>query len=89
MGQSLDADASTKVWATWLAATVVTFAAVEAHAVHSRRIPTLSHCLRSWLGLAPVKPHGRIGAAGFALFFGWLIAHVCFGAPPNLKDRTP
>lgn len=87
MGATLDPSASTKAWALWLGATVATFAALEAHAVSSRRIPTLSGCLRSWLGLDPVKPYRHVLGGAFSLFFGWLVAHVVFGAPPNLKER--
>lgn len=87
MGQSLDADASTKVWATWLAATVVTFAAVEAHAVHSRRIPTLTHCLRVWLGVEPARKHRKAAVFAFCGFWCWLCGHLALGWGPNLRER--
>lgn len=87
MGQTLDPDASTRTWALWLAATVTTFAALEAHAVSSRRIPTLSHCLRVWLGVEPVKRHRHIAALAFAAFWSWLVLHVVVGIGPNLKQR--
>jgi hypothetical protein len=87
MGASLDPDASTKTWAFWLAATVATFAALEAHAVSSRRIPTLSHCLRVWLGISPVRRHRHLAALAFAAFWSWLVLHVIAGIGPNLKQR--
>lgn len=80
-------DASTKTWALWLGATVATFAALEAHAVSSRRIPTLSHCLRVWLGIAPTKRHRHVAALAFATFWSWLVCHVVLGIGPNLKER--
>lgn len=87
MGATLHLNASTKSWALWLGATVATFAALEAHAVSTRRRPTLSGALRSWLGIDPSKRHRWVGTLGFASFFGWLIAHVCWGVGPNLKQR--
>lgn len=87
MGQTLDPDASTKSWAIWLAATVVTFAALEAHAVSTRKVPTLSHCLRVWLGISPAKRHRHIAALAFAGFWAWLCGHCLLGWPPNLKER--
>jgi hypothetical protein len=87
MGASLEEKLSTKRWAVWLGATVVSFAALEAHAVSTRQQPTLSHALRLWLGIDPLKRHRWIGTLGFASFFGWLIAHVCWGIGPNLKQR--
>lgn len=85
MGATLDPKASTKAWAVWLGATAATFAALEAHAVSSRRIPTLSHCLRVWLGIEPAKRHRHLAALAFAAFFSWLVLHVCAGLGPNLK----
>lgn len=85
MGASSDPNASTKSWAIWLGATVATFAALEAHAVSSRRIPTLSHCLRVWLGISPAKRHRHLAALAFAATFTWLILHICVGLGPNLK----
>jgi hypothetical protein len=86
MGATLNSDASTKSWALWLAATVATFAALEAHAVSSRRIPTLSHCLRVWLGVAPAKRHRWFTSLAFAGFWTWLVGHCLLGWPPNLKE---
>jgi hypothetical protein len=87
MGSSSDRPLSTKRWAVWLGATVVSFAAMEAHAVSTRRQPTLSGAMRSWLGLDPAKPYRHVLGGSFTLFFGWLVAHIVFGAPPNLKQR--
>lgn len=87
MGSSSDVPLSTKRWAVWLAATVTTFAAMEAHAVSTRRQPTLSGALRLWLGIDPAKRHRWLGTAGFTIFFGWLTAHICWGIGPNLKQR--
>ena len=80
-------NSSTKSWAVWLGATVATFAAMESYAVGSRRIPTLSHCLRVWLGVAPAKRHRHIAGLAFAAFWSWLVCHVVFGIGPNLKQR--
>jgi len=85
MGAPLNSDASTKSWAIWLAATVTTFAALEAHAVSTRKAPTLSHCLRVWLGISPAKRHRHIAALAFAAFWSWLVLHVVIGIGPNLK----
>jgi hypothetical protein len=87
MGSSNDLPLSTKRWAVWLAATVVSFAAMEAHAVSTRRQPTLSHALRLWLGIDPLRRHRWIGTLGFAGFFSWLVLHVTAGIGPNLKQR--
>lgn len=87
MGATLDPDASTKAWALWLAATVATFAALEAHAVSTRKVPTLSHCLRVWLGISPAKRHRHLAALAFAGFWSWLVLHVVIGIGPNLKQR--
>lgn len=87
MGQTRDRNASTKTWAFWLAATVTTFAALEAHAVSTRKVPTLSHCLRVWLGISPAKRHRHLAAGAFAVFWSWLVLHVVAGLGPNLKER--
>lgn len=88
MGQTLDPNASTKAWALWLGATVTTFAALEAHAVSTRKVPTLSHCLRAWLGVEPVKPWRIAASLAFCGLWAWLCGHVALGWPPNLKgDR--
>ena len=87
MGATFDSDASTKTWALWLGATVATFAALEAHAVSSRRIPTLSHCLRAWMGHEPVKPHRVVASIAWLAFWGWLTGHLLLQWPPNLKER--
>lgn len=87
MGATLDPNASTKSWAVWLGATIATFAALEAHAVSSRRIPTLSHCLRVWLGVAPSKRWRWIASLGFAGFWSWMVLHITVGLGPNLKQR--
>lgn len=87
MGKSIPSGVSTKRWAVWLGATVASFAALEAHAVSTRQQPTLSHALRLWLGIDPLKRHRWLGTLGFASFFGWLILHVTAGIGPNLKQR--
>lgn len=87
MGDCINPSASTKTWAIWLGATVTTFAALEAHAVHTRRQPTLSGALRLWLGIDPVKRHRRWASLLFAGFFSWLVAHIVAGIGPNLKGR--
>lgn len=87
MGQTINPDASTKSWALWLAATVATFAALEAHAVSTRKVPTLSHCLRVWMGIQPAKRHRWVASLAFAGFWTWLCGHCLLGWPPNLKER--
>jgi hypothetical protein len=87
MGSSLDTPLSTKTWALWLGATVGTFAALEAHAVSTRRQPTLSHALRVWLGIEPVKRHRWLTSLAFAGFFSWLVLHVTAGVGRNLKQH--
>lgn len=87
MGATLDPNASTKSWAIWLGATVATFAALEAHAVSSRRIPTLSHSLRAWMGHEPVKPWRVVASVGWLVFWSWLTGHLLLQWPPNLKQR--
>lgn len=87
MGASLDRPLSTKRWAVWLGATVATFAALEAHAVSTRRQPTLSGALRSWMGHDPVKPHRWVASALWLGFWSWLTAHLILGIGPNLKER--
>lgn len=87
MGATLDPSASTKAWALWLGATVATFAALEAHAVSSRRIPTLSHCLRAWMGHEPIKPRRLVASLAWLTFWCWLTGHLLLAWPPNLKDR--
>lgn len=87
MGASSDLPLSTKRWAVWLAATVTTFAAMEAHAVSTRRQPTLSGALRLWMGHDPVKPHRWIASALWLTLWGWLSGHLLLGWPPNLKQR--
>lgn len=86
MGSSSDVPLSTKRWAVWLAATVTTFAAMEAHAVSTRTQPTLSHALRLWLGIDPVRRHRHIAGLAFAAFWSWLVLHVVAGLGPNLKQ---
>lgn len=81
-------DASTKTWAIWLSATVTTFAALEAHAVHTRRQPTLSHCLRVWLGVQPERRHGQLAVLAFCGFWCWLCGHLALGWGPNLNDTS-
>jgi hypothetical protein len=78
---------STKRWAVWLGATVVTFAAMEAHAVSTRRQPTLSGALRSWMGHDPVKPHRWVASALWLSFWAWLTGHLLLGWGPSLKER--
>lgn len=87
MGSSSDVPLSTKRWAVWLAATVTTFAAMEAHAVSTRRQPTLSGALRSWMGHDPVKPHRVVASAVWLGFWGWLTCHLLLDWPPHLKER--
>jgi len=87
MGKPISPDASTRSWALWLGATVATFAALEAHAVSTRRQPTLTHALRLWLGIEPGRRRRHLAGGGFAAFFLWLIAHTVFGLGPNLKER--
>lgn len=87
MGASLDQPMSTKSWAVWLGVTVTTFAALEAHAVSTRRRPTLSHALRLWMGHDPVKPHRWVASAAWLTLWGWLSGHLLLGWPPNLKQR--
>jgi hypothetical protein len=87
MGATIPSDASTRSWAIWLAATVTTFAALEAHAVSTRRRPTLSGALRSWMGHEPVKPHRWIASALWSAFWLWLTAHLLLDWPPHLKER--
>lgn len=91
MGSSLDRPLSTKRWAVWLAATVATFAAMEAHAVSTRRQPTLSGALRSWMGHDPVKPHRVLASVAWLLFWSWLTGHLIWDWPPTLKGdhRAP
>lgn len=86
MGSSSDVPLSTKRWAVWLGATVTTFAAMEAHAVSTRRQPTLSGALRSWMGHDPVKPHRWVASALWLGFWSWLTAHLLLGIGPNLKQ---
>lgn len=85
MGHSTNS--STKSWALWLGATVTSFAALECYAVGSRRIPTLSHCLRVWLGVAPARRHKVLASVAFTGFWTWLVGHCLLGWPPNLKER--
>ncbi|PWK81705.1 hypothetical protein C8D88_116117 [Lentzea atacamensis] len=87
MGSTLDPNASTKTWALWLGATVATFAALEAHAVSTRRRPTLSGALRAWMGHDPVKPHRWIASVLWLSFWTWLTGHLLLSWPPNLKER--
>lgn len=87
MGSSSDRPLSTKRWAVWLGATVVTFAAMEAHAVSTRQQPTLSGALRSWMGHEPVKPHRWVASALWLTFWGWLTCHLVLDWPPHLKER--
>ncbi len=87
MGKSLAAGVSTKRWAIWLAATVASFAAMEAHAVSTRRQPTLSGALRLWMGHDPVKPHRWLVSALWLIFWSWLTGHLIWAWPPNLKER--
>lgn len=87
MGASLDQPMSTRSWTIWLGVTVTTFAALEAHAVSTRKLPTLSHCLRMWLGIEPIKRHRHLSALAFAAFWSWLVAHIVIGIGPNLKQR--
>jgi hypothetical protein len=87
MGSSMP-DASTKTWAAWLGATVTTFAALEAYAVSSRRVPTLTHCLRLWLGLSPAKGYRWIAVGLFTCFWLWLCGHLAFQWPPNLPGDS-
>ena len=86
MGATRNPDASTKSWAVWLGATVVSFAALEAHAVSTRRRPTLSGALRSWMGHDPVKPHRVVASLAWLTFWSWLTGHLLLGWPPNLKQ---
>jgi hypothetical protein len=87
MGASSDRPLSTKRWAVWLTATVVSFAAMEAHAVSTRRQPTLSGALRAWMGHEPVKPHRWLASMLWLAFWGWLTGHLLLAWPPNLKQR--
>ncbi len=87
MGKTVNPDASTKRWALWLGATVASFAAMEAHAVSTRRQPTLSGALRRWMGHDPVKPHRWLLSALWLAFWSWLTCHLLLGWPPNLKER--
>lgn len=80
--------ATTKTWAVWLGGTVASFAALEAYAVSSRRVPTLTAALRCWLGFDPLKRRRHILAVLFALTWSWLVAHVIGGTGPNLEDVT-
>lgn len=76
----------TRTWALWLTATITSFVLLEVYAVGSRRIPTLSHCLRVWLGIAPARRHRTLASIAFAAFWTWLVAHIALGIGPNL-DR--
>jgi len=87
MGKPIPPGASTKSWALWLGATVVSFAALEAHAVSTRRQPTLSGALRRWMGHDPVKPHRWVASALWLIFWSWLTGHLLLAWPPNLKQR--
>lgn len=87
MGSSSDRPLSTKRWALWLGITVASFAALEAHAVSTRRQPTLSGALRLWMGHDPVKPHRVVASLAWLGFWGWLTGHLLLGWGPTLKER--
>lgn len=65
-----------RVWDLWLAGTVGSFAALETYALVTGRIPPLTAVLRSHMGIAPRKRHGRVAPVLFLAFFGWLTAHL-------------
>lgn len=64
-----------RTWAAWLAATLTSFAVLEARA------------LRLWLGIHPAAKRRWVAAGLFAAFWAWLVGHVCFGWAPNDLPR--
>lgn len=68
-------------WGTWLAATIGSFAWLEAAALRRRCHPTLSATLARWLGLNPRGRRGPYALAAFALGWTWLTVHVARWEP--------
>lgn len=63
-------------WAFWLVGTAASLIALEAIALRTHRLPTLSRTLRRWLG---VQPRCRWGAVSPFIFLGagsWLTWHI-------------
>ncbi|GEL20847.1 hypothetical protein [Pseudonocardia asaccharolytica] len=63
-------------WAAWAAATLSSFAWLEAAALRRARHPTLSRTLARWLGVHPRRPWGRAAPLVFLMFWAWLTVHV-------------
>lgn len=84
-------DARTR-WAVWLAATVISFGVMEAHALREplteeKPSGTLSAALRWWLGIQPARPRRAVASLLFASFWAWLVLHICWGLGPNDLPR--
>jgi hypothetical protein len=84
-------DASRR-WILWLTATLISFLALEAHALRQpltdeKPSETLTAALRQWLGVQPSSRRRWVASALFAGFWAWLVAHVCFGLGPNDLPR--
>lgn len=67
-------------WAAWAALTALTFAALEAPALHRHDSPaTLTSCTRALLGLEPRRPRYHLRVAAFYGALLWLGAHMTSG----------
>lgn len=74
------------IWPTWIAASLTSFAVLEALAFRTERFPTLSRTLAGWLGVYP--PNGRRDAALVLFGSAWvaLTVHIATYRP---RERKP
>lgn len=43
--------------------------------------PTLTACLRMWLGIYPMRARGRVCRPLFTALLAWFFAHIMYGVP--------
>lgn len=72
---------SRRHWGIWTVSTLATFSVLETRAVRTGRIPTLTACLRYWLGIKPAHPRRRVCRPLFGFLVSWFFAHVLYGVP--------
>lgn len=68
-------------WGVWAVSTIGTFTVLEGIAVHTGRVPTLTACLRYWLGIKPRHGRRHICRPVFGGLVAWFFLHILYGVP--------
>lgn len=69
-------DTGHKLWLTWLASSVGSFAVLETLAVRHRRFNSCTVTMQWLLGIRPRTQYKWVAAAGFTLIWLWVPPHL-------------